>query len=304
MQQLTAQILEAFDNFRMPPTENDEYTEKGKPLLGEKIESFTRNWKPLKFSMLGYPMKSPNDRDKVLGKLPDLGEELSFANFNLFANIVKNLYAPGVEYAFISDGYIFADIMQTPDAVVEAYAQRNRELTRAIRLPVTWYDMLDFYPAHLGLPTIREKIMSEYGITAEELERRILFDADVNHLYRGMLYFMEGDLAIRNFPSRNQLHKQSKIVAREMMFRNEAYSKLIQTNFADHIRLSMHPSTNNGTKYSFQLINSPYAKHSPWHSAILKTKNGGIQTVHKKDALAAGHEIVDVNGQPYYFQEV
>lgn len=287
----------------MAPTISDQYDAIGRAKLAERIDVFVGLWQPIKFSMLGYPMKSPNDRDKVIGKLPDLGEELSFANFAYFAQAVREVYSPGVEYALISDGYIFSDIMQTSDATVQAYAERNKAMTRAARLPVMWYDMLDFYPSHLGLPAIREKVMADFGIPAAELERRILFDPDVNTLYRGMLFFMEGDLAIREFPSRNQLHKQAKIVAREMMFRNEAYSKLIQTNFTDHIRLSMHQSVNNGTKYSFQLIPSPLAKHSPWHSAVLKRKDGLIQTIHKSDALAAGHELVNVNGQPFYFQE-
>lgn len=263
MNQLTQTILSIFEGFRMTPTAGDQYDATGRIKLAEKIDTFIGLWQPIKFSMLGYPMKSPNDRDKVIGKLPDLGEELSFANFAYFAQAVREVYTPGVEYSLISDGYIFSDIMQTPDTVVRAYAERNKAMTRAALLPVTWYDMLDFYPGHMGLQAIREKVMQDFGIPPEELERRILFDPDVNTLYRGMLFFMEGDLAIREFPSRSQLHKQAKIVAREMMFRNEAYSKLIQTNFTDHIRLSMHQSVNNGAKYSFQLIPSALAKHSP-----------------------------------------
>lgn len=286
----------------MQPTSTDQFQEVGKSILGNKFEKYIALGLPLKFSMLGYPMKSPNDRDKVLGKLPDLGEELSFQQFARFAEAVKGLYPPGVHYSFISDGYIFADIMETPDKIVEAYLDRCKELAAKYSVPVEWFDMLDFYPKQLGMTGIREKIMSQFGITTDELQRRILFDENVNHLYRGMLFFMEGDLAIREFPSRNQLHKKSKEVAREMMFRNEAYSALIQSNFSDHIRLSMHPSNNNGEKYSFQLI--PNGRHSPWHSAILKHKDGTIETTHKKDALENGHQIVSINNQPYYLQEV
>lgn len=305
MEPITDDILDIFEGFKMPPLKaGDLWEEKGKPKLRALIDDMVTSRTALRFSMLGYPMKSPNDRDKVLGKLPDLGEALSFQQFARFAKAVGSIYRPGVRYSFISDGFIFSDIMQTPDAVVEAYLERNKELARAVQLPVVWYDARDFYTKGVDLVTLREKIMSQYGITQEELQRRILFDENVNQLYKGMLYFMEGDLAIREFPSRNQLHKQSKIVAREMMFRNEAYSALIAANFSDHIRLSMHPSPMDGTKYSFQMIQSPNARHSPWHSAILQQKDNTVITIHKKEAIEAGHELVDVNGQPYYFQEV
>lgn len=144
--------------------------------------------------------------------------------------------------------------------------------------------------------------MHQFGINAIELEQRILMNPDVNTLYRGMIKFLSMDLAIKNFPSGNQLHKQAKIVAREMMFRNEAYSHLIEHEFPNHIRLSMHPSVNSGAKYSFQLIDSKKAWTSPWHCAILIDEEKEFATVHKIDAEKAGYELVYQNNQPYYFQ--
>lgn len=146
--------------------------------------------------------------------------------------------------------------------------------------------------------------MQQFGITPEVLEQRILLDADTNSLYRGMIKFLTLDLAIQEFPSNNQLQKKAKLLAREMMFRNEAYSHLVQHEFKDHIRLSMHPSVNNGTKYSFMLIPSEKAFTSPWHCAIAIEKDGSIATIHKRDAIAKGYEIVNQDGQPFYFQEV
>lgn len=97
-----------------------------------------------------------------------------------------------------------------------------------------------------------------------------------------MIIFMEEEFAIQEWPSRNQLHKHAKRIAREMMFANEAYSDLIAKEFPDTIRISMHPTTNI-TKYAFQLIPSPKAFRSPWHCAILINEDGSLETVHKKD---------------------
>ena len=162
--------------------------------------------------------------------------------------------------------------------------------------------MKDFYDKKIAVDSMRTKLIDQFGITTEELEQRILFDQDVNMLYKGMIRFMNLDIAIRDFNSKTQLQKAAKIMARTMMFRNEAYSKLVQSEFSDHIRLSMHPSINNGTKFSFQLIRSEHAWTSAWHCALMIREDGQFETIHRKDAELRGLELVSVNNQPYYYR--
>ncbi len=292
------ELLNIFQDFRMAPTPIDQFEAVGKGILDDKFSMFTNEKKPIKFVMLGYPMKSPNNRDKVVGVLPDLAEEVSLINFKTFNDAVKTVYEPGVQVSIVSDGYVFNDIMQVEDKTVAMYNEISKDIAHVA--PVSWYQMTDFYN-NISVNTMREKVVEQFGITPVTLEQRILMDPDVNSLYRGMIKFMTEDLAIRNFPSNTQLQKQAKIVAREMMLRNEAYSKLIQNEFSDHIRLSMHPSVNNGTKFSFQLIPSPKAWTSPWHCALLIDK-GEYVTIHKKDAEKAGFELVYVNNQPHHYR--
>jgi pyoverdine/dityrosine biosynthesis protein Dit1 len=293
-------ILDIFQGFRMPPTPIDQYEVLGKLALDAKMTKFTDNNQPIKFVMLGYPMKSPNNRDKVIGVLPDAAEEASFSNFKRFADEIRKVYSPGVQISIVSDGFMFNDIMQVQDNTVHEYNEMSMDIAK--QAPINWFQLTDFYNTGYSLHSVREKVVEQWGITPEILEQRILMDPDVNFLYRGMIKFMTQDLAIRNFPSNTQLQKQAKIVAREMMLRNEAYSKLIATEFTDSIRLSMHPSVNNGTKFSFQLIPSPKAWTSPWHCALLMEKDGQMATIHKKDAEAAGYELVDLNGRPHHYQ--
>lgn len=299
--QVINQIINVFEKFRMPAAPNDEFELLGKAVLADKLWQFVVNNQPLKFSMLGYPMKSPNTRDKVLGDMPDLGEQKSLENFRDFDNAIREVYPAGIDVAIISDGYIFSDLMGVSNKVVAQYEEIAKDMARVA--PIRWYDMTNFYPNSLCMPDVREKVMEEFGINEEILTKRILLDPDVNTLYRGMILFMEQDLAMQTFPSRNQLQKRAKILAREMMFRNEAYSALIRANFSDHIRLSMHQSVNNGTKYSFQLIRSPLVHRSPWHSAILIHADGVMESIHKKDAPATA-ELIHQDGRPFYYQEV
>lgn len=288
------QVLDIFQGFRMNPTPIDQYETVGKEILGQKISSFISKGEKIEFVMLGYPMKSANDRDKVIGKLPDMAEEVSLRNFEDFNRQVQNVYSPGVEISIVNDGYVFNDLLGIPDSVVQAYQEVSMDMGRIA--PMNWYNLSDFYTSNL--PSSRDKLINNYGITWQELEQRILMDPDVNYLYRGMIRFMEEELAIRNYPSRNQLNKAAKLLTRNMMMRNEAYSNLVKDQFSSHIRLSMHPSVNNGNKYSFELI--PGGTRSPWHCVLVV---GDVyQTLHKKEAEQKGYRLVYKDNRPYYYE--
>lgn len=297
---LVANILDIFELFRMAPTADDQYEQVGKPILYDKILWFVQRNLPISFVMLGFPMKSKNSRDKVLGVLPDMAEEVAFNNFANFDALIRDIYPPGVNMTIVSDGYIFNDVLEIEDNTVRQYEEMTIDMSKNALM--TWYDMTHFYDKRLSKATIREKIITQFGISAEELQKRILMDNDVNYLYRGMSIFMEQELALKTFPSKSQLHKAAKLLTREMMLRNEAYSGLVREEFQNHIRLSMHPSINAGAKYSFQLIPSRAGKAwaSPWHCALL-IEDGDYTTIHKKDAIAAGYELQFRDGRPYNF---
>ena len=299
---LTVQaIIGVFSNFRMNPLVNDEFDTKGKQVLEEKLLTFVVQNKPIKFSIMGFPMKSPNDRDKVIGNMTDLAEEITLKNFEVFNQAVKVVYPPGISVSIISDGFAFNDVMQVTDRVVEQYQEISMDMSKD--MSINWFNLKDFYDKKITVDSMRTKLIDQFGSTTEELEHRILFDQDVNMLYIGMIRFMNLDIAIRDFNSKTQLQKAAKIMARTMMFRNEAYSKLVQSEFSDHIRLSMHPSINNGTKFSFQLIRSEHAWTSAWHCALMIREDGQFETIHRKDAELRGLELIYNNNQPYYYQQ-
>lgn len=294
------QVLNVFEPFRMAPTPLDQYETVGRKILQDKIETFTRLNKPIEFIMLGYPFKSSNERDKVIGKLPDLAEEISLKNFSLFNEKVKEVYKPGVTINIASDGYAFNDMLGIEDRTVQDYLCTTKEMARDASAPMNFYKLSDFYSSDLA--TSREKLLVDFGITDEELERKILMDADVNFLYRGMIRFMNEELAVKEYPTKSQLQKAAKKLVRNMMLRNEAYSNLVKKEFSDHIRLSMHPSINNGAKYSFQLIPGKHAFRSPWHTAV-HVKDGEYITVHKKEAEEQGLKLVYKNERPYFYED-
>lgn len=290
------QILDVFNNYRMRPTPEDVYDILGKPKLYEKIAMYVALNLPIPFVMLGFPFKSTNSRDKVLGTLPDQAEKLTLENFAEFDNDIRAVYQPGVEISIISDGFVFNDILGVSDRMVEEYKEISMDMGRIA--PMKWFDLKDFYG--YSLEQCRIKVIEHFGITPEKLTTDILTNININYLYRGIVLFMSQELVTKTWDSGNQLQKAAKKLAREMMFRNEAYSNLVKKEFPNHIRLSMHPSINDGTKYSFKLLKSD-PMYSAWHSAALQ-KGDEWTTIHKKDAVAANYELVYENNRPFYFK--
>lgn len=298
MENYVNDILNVFERYRMTPLADiDQYEATGRAILADKIANFAGCNKSIEFAMLGFPFKSTNERDKVLGKLPDQAEQATLDNFAQFNRDIKKVYEPGVHVSIISDGYIFNDLLGVEDKTVAEYGDISKHLQCAA--PMKWYDLNSFY-AGPTLASKRNKVMEHFGISNVRLEQAILTDLDVNLLYRGMIHFMQEEESWKDYPSKSQLQKAAKKLAREMMFRNEAYSNLVRQEFSDHIRLSMHPSINNGEKYSFQLIPGKNAHHSAWHCALV-IKGEELITMHKIEAERLGYEKVFINGRPFYF---
>lgn len=294
--QTAADVVSVFERYRMAPTAIDEYGQGGRDRLVQQVSAFVGRREPVGFSMLGFPIKSPNNVHKVLGTLPDMGERVALGRLARFAADVKAVYDPGARVAVVSDGYVFSDLLGIPDRTVAEYGEACQDLLRGT--PVELLELQHFYPDGSN-DSKRARVTEQFGITPEELERRILVDPNVNQLYRGMIYFLTTDIAMRDFPSKSQLQKEAKRLAREMMLRNESYSALVRSEFSDRVRLSMHSSTNNGTKYSFDLIAG--ARHSPWHSAVAFDDAGTLVTLHRSEAEERGYDLVMHDGRPYAF---
>ncbi len=62
---------------------------------------------PIKMLLPGFPFKSPNTKDKVLGVLPDLGEELALKHVDGIAERIKAIYPHGAEVHITSDGLVY-----------------------------------------------------------------------------------------------------------------------------------------------------------------------------------------------------
>jgi pyoverdine/dityrosine biosynthesis protein Dit1 len=62
---------------------------------------------PIRMLLPGFPFKSPNNKTKVLGVLPDLGEELALKRLDSMAVAVEKVYEGGAEIHITSDGLVY-----------------------------------------------------------------------------------------------------------------------------------------------------------------------------------------------------
>lgn len=62
---------------------------------------------PVRLLLPGFPFKSPNTKDKVLGVLPDLGEELALKHLDGLCEKIKATYKHGAECHVTSDGLVY-----------------------------------------------------------------------------------------------------------------------------------------------------------------------------------------------------
>jgi L-tyrosine isonitrile synthase len=294
-------MLTIFDHYRKATAIGvDQYEEKGKASLKARFAGFMSKAQPVSFVFPGYPLKSKNTKTKVLGELPDGAEDVSFRQFAKFVHEMKSVYAPGVEINIVSDGYVFNDLLNIPDRVVAAYEEECMRMVD--QTPIKWHTVQSIYNGNTKDSSIVPRLVKEFGQTPEEIYARILSEPDTNMLYKGMLIFWEQDLTFPEGTSKSQRKNQVKALAREIVRLSEAYTSLIRATFKDSIRLSCHPSVNDGTKYSWRFIPGDDTWASPWHNVLCITPDNAYQLRKRFEAESEGMELVYRNERPYFFR--
>jgi pyoverdine/dityrosine biosynthesis protein Dit1 len=66
-----------------------------------------KNGTPIRIILPAFPAKSPNRKGKVLGALPDLGEEIALQCLQGLCDNIRQIYKPGAEVSIASDGLVY-----------------------------------------------------------------------------------------------------------------------------------------------------------------------------------------------------
>lgn len=247
-----------------------------------------------------FPAKSPSPR-KVLGKLPDMAEELALACLHRICAEIMQIYPPGVRLTICSDGHVFSDLVGVTDEDVHLYSVGVRDMIDAQQTPfLETFGMGDLYEG-VDYAAMRDHLCLHYAEPREEIEARIQQYPVHQTLFNGIHRFLyEDTLGVEIGKSKTQLRKEAKERAYQVVRRSDAWGRLLAECFPTALRLSIHPQGPHRDKIGILLGDADDAWLTPWHSVAVKLP-GGFRLMPRQKAEELGAQQVVMHGRPYYY---
>ncbi|CAG8171300.1 unnamed protein product [Penicillium salamii] len=290
----------------------------GRASFTPRVETHVAANRAIPMVLPAFPMKSNNRMNKVLGALPDLGEELGLARLVNLCRDIKAVYAPGAIVVIVTDGICYNDLTGIPDEEVWDYGNRLRKIAVEKGYACIQFhrimNMLDIYSgAHISkdeyvkLASIsRNEIHRRCGRPGFDVDKFLKSDEDYLRTYNGYDKFMKVDLKFspvtKDCAGPKQYKKKIKSIAKKMIVRGVEYAELVRQIYPDSLRLSIHPSSGK-TKLSCPLIPQKDSfSMSPWHCSVAVLVDGKFITAHKSSHRQK-FDLVERSGQPYFFRE-
>ncbi|HEX8506533.1 MAG TPA: L-tyrosine/L-tryptophan isonitrile synthase family protein, partial [Hymenobacter sp.] len=230
-----------------------------------KLHYYISQGLPIHLILPAFPAKSPNPH-KVLGKLPDLGEEIALTFLQSLCDDIRQVHAPGARISICADGRVFADLVQVSDADVSAY---NEVLKQQLRqLGTTDLDVINLEDllATTSFDEARTWIVDRYGEPLDELKARVRDTEHHRAMFNGIHRFVSEDgMALAPEKSKNRVKEESKEVAYEVIRRSNAWTRLLAQEFPHAVRLSIHPQHPHSDKIGLRITRAVDDWLTPWH---------------------------------------
>lgn len=240
----TSNSIIAILNSYSPPTQTPIF----RPIFEETVRELVRQKLPLHIVLPAFPFKSPNRKNKVVGILPDLGEEMALARLEGLCLQLEKIY-PDVELTIVSDGLVYngepsrtavrltshtncLDLLKVSDAEVYNYGTELRKLAARncphvsfARLSSLIHDVpepknLEEYVTYA--PMYRDRMAQEYMPKDFEVSKELESNPNALMTYRGYIKFLQMDLKheeTRQGLSGKQVKKMNEAVAKRMIER-------------------------------------------------------------------------------------
>ncbi|KAF5598634.1 transferase family [Fusarium pseudocircinatum] len=255
------------------------------------IDRFVMAEKPVDMCLPGFPFKSANKINKVLGFLPDKAEELALQRLDTMC-LHRDTWAYGEALRALAVKKGFNQITFS----------RLKDLA-GLELPEKMSEIV--YVANAT--NFRRYLLNKYGKEDYDINYEIATNPDTLMTYCGYKRFLESDLQ-HIFPtgenrSHNGYRRDVKYLAKEMMIRGCAFAGAIKAAFPNHLRLSIHQSTGEH-KVSLSLLHTKTGYTTPWHCCVALMANGEWLSAPMSDFQNDPcFDIVYEDGRPSYFRE-
>jgi pyoverdine/dityrosine biosynthesis protein Dit1 len=251
--------------------------------LQEKITTFLKQKKPLKFLLVGFPFKSANTEKKVLGQVPDMAERRSLEYLNGCINSLKAIYPYGVELIIFCDGIPFCEFFGISTETVKLYEQGLQKLVQDLSgITLITSDVLQTKLALSSVQYICD-VIDGYAPSDEEFHKQLEADPALQDGYKTLLGRLEiefDSIKGKEFLAKHgPLSRIAKaLMAREMRMRHFLESQFDTENF---IRLTVHYSGDLGKKFGIKL--SPNSFITPYHGVLVEEGDGNWFIRFRKD---------------------
>ncbi|WP_171025596.1 L-tyrosine/L-tryptophan isonitrile synthase family protein [Hymenobacter jeollabukensis] len=265
-----------------------------------RLQYFISQGQPIHLILPAFPAKSPN-RQKVLGPLPDLGEEIALTTLQSLCDDIRQVYAPGARLSICADGRVFADLVQVSDEEVSAYNHALKQLIE--RLGTRDLDVVNLEDLieTTDFDAARQWITAEYAEPLAELQQRVRESASQRAMFNGIHRFVAEDgQALAPEKSKSRVKEESKAVAYEVIRRSNAWTRLLAQEFPHALRLSIHPQHPHADKIGLRITRAVDNWLTPWHGVVLLRPNDYL-LMKRQQAEALGATLVAQDGRPSHF---
>jgi pyoverdine/dityrosine biosynthesis protein Dit1 len=243
---------------------------------------------PIELVLPAFPAKSPNPA-KTLGPLPDLAEVLALRSLQLLCDEIAQVYAPGATLTIASDGHVFADLVEVPDADVNAYQSAIAAIIQEESLSsLSLFDLRDVYSETDGDES-RTRLVARYAQSIDALKARAVAHPRHQIMADGIHRFLfEDAVVLHPEQSRSANRRATKSRAWEVIRRSDAWGALVAEAFPNALRLSIHPQPEVSEKIGIHLMQTEDAWLTPWHGvAVLGAEGARLMKRYQAEELGA-----------------
>lgn len=264
------------------------------------VDFFTSQQLPLQFILPAFPAKSPN-ASKVLGKLPDLGEEIALHTLQSICEEIKSIYPPGAQVIICSDGRIFSDLVGVSDADISAYVHHIQLMIQEHQLNNLSIVNLEDLVEDLSFDEARKQVLERFADPLELLQEQLKTSDSFKSLFNGIHRFIVEDRKYLNPElSVSKAKEAAKPIALKVIQHSNAWTRFLNYVYPNAIRLSIHPYTAHTDKIGIKITKAVDNWLTPWHGVIVLQDNE-YMLMKKQDAEQAGAQLVYKNDRPYYY---
>lgn len=266
----------------------------------QRIEKSITAGETVTFVLPAFPGKSPNP-GKVLGPMPDMAERQSLAFLNDLCLRIGAVYSPGARIVLCSDGRVFSDVVGMKESDVSAYQREISAMISALGASaLSTFNLDDVFP-DCGFDTMRERLMAAHSMPLAELRAAVRAGGEAQRMYCGITRFLVEDATLPGMQiSRTALQKSCRERAYQVVRRSKAWDGLLATIFPDAVRLSIHPQSCGSRKIGIHMMATSDGWLTPWHG-VAALVNGNFVLLKRRDAEAAGADVVFRNGRPSHY---